>query len=143
MAAVPAPDTPGGPNFLRWLQFRVSGSTFECPSVYQLVKPIGKGGAQAGAVGWEPAAWKMALRCGRPARRVLTCCGAAQRCREAAEGGSCRCRCMPACLLFANAWPAAASPRAAAYGIVCAAIDSRSNQQARAALVLGQLELSR
>lgn len=43
MAAVPAPDTPGGPNFLRWLQFRVSGSTFECPSVYQLVKPIGKG----------------------------------------------------------------------------------------------------
>lgn len=46
MAAVPAPDTPGGPNFLRWLQFRVSGSTFECPSVYQLVKPIGKGGAQ-------------------------------------------------------------------------------------------------
>ncbi len=45
MAAVPAPDTPGGPSFLRWLQFRVSGSTFECPSVYQLVKPIGKGGA--------------------------------------------------------------------------------------------------
>ena len=43
-AAVPAPDTPGGANFLRWLQFRVSGSTFECPSVYQLVKPIGKGG---------------------------------------------------------------------------------------------------
>lgn len=46
MAAVPAPDTPGGANFLRWLQFRVSGSTFECPSVYQLVKPIGKGGAR-------------------------------------------------------------------------------------------------
>lgn len=41
MAAVPAPETPGG--VLRWLQFRVSGSTFECPNIYQLVKPIGKG----------------------------------------------------------------------------------------------------
>ena len=44
-AMAAAPDTPGGAaNFLRWLQFRVSGSTFECPSVYQLVRPIGKGG---------------------------------------------------------------------------------------------------
>ncbi|KAL4859014.1 Proton/sulfate cotransporter 2 [Chlorella vulgaris] len=43
MAAAPAPDTPGGANFMRWLQFRVSGSSFEVPSSYQLVKPIGKG----------------------------------------------------------------------------------------------------
>lgn len=42
MANVPAPDTPGG--VVKWLQFRVSGSTFECPNMYQLVKPIGKGG---------------------------------------------------------------------------------------------------
>lgn len=42
MASVPAPDTPGG--VVKWLQFRVSGCTFECPNIYQLVKPIGKGG---------------------------------------------------------------------------------------------------
>ncbi|KAL4424349.1 hypothetical protein ABPG75_001650 [Micractinium tetrahymenae] len=41
MASVPAPDTPGG--VVKWLQFRVSGSVFECPNIYQLVKPIGKG----------------------------------------------------------------------------------------------------
>ncbi|EFN58440.1 hypothetical protein CHLNCDRAFT_50203 [Chlorella variabilis] len=70
MAAVPSPDTPGGPNFLRWLQFRVSG--FECPSVYQLVNPS--------------------------ARAVSICY-----------------------------W---ADANRRAYGIVCAAIDSRTNQQA-------------
>lgn len=46
MANVPAPDTPGG--LVKWLQFRVSGSTFECPNIYQLVKPIGKGGKSMG-----------------------------------------------------------------------------------------------
>ncbi len=73
MANVPAPDTPGG--VVKWLQFRVSGSTFECPNIYQLVKPIGKGGEMMGVKISEPG-WK---RCkpGKPclegARRRRRC----------------------------------------------------------------------
>lgn len=98
MAAVPAPDTPGGTNFLRWLQFRVSGSTFECPSVYQLVKPIGKGGEF----------------CWSDLSRQCTC---------QAPPGAIPLSTLPLPTTLGNPSPAAA------YGIVCAAIDSRTNQQ--------------
>ena len=43
--AVASPTTPGNASQLRWLTFRCGNDTFECPSVYSLVKPIGKGGA--------------------------------------------------------------------------------------------------
>ena len=88
MAAVPSPDTPGGPNFLRWLQFRVSG--FECPSVYQLVNPS----ARAVSICY----WADANRRGPPHQLSHS--------------------------------QDALLPPAVAYGIVCAAIDSRTNQQA-------------